>query len=701
MNFQGKKYCDRCLEVIKSEPCPHCGYKKNKYKPEFGILPVGTVLAGRYSVGKVLGKGGFGVTYKAFDTLMGRIVAIKEYYPNGLVHRDSGTKEVTVTDDKHTDSFEMGAGKFYEEAKTVSKFNGNPNIVGVYEFFYENNTVYYVMEYLDGKDLKQYLNDNGKKLSQEKALYLINTLTDALTITHSLNVLHRDISPDNIFVLESGEIKLIDFGAARQVLAEQSKSLSVILKQGFAPLEQYERRGKQGPWTYIYALGATIYFALTGSVMDDATERLEDDSIGEAAQYGVEEEFWSIIQKCVAVKPENRYQSIPELKQDINKLSIKAVPLVDTTNSEIGMTIAVQGAMGIGETVAVPSDDDIGETVAVSTNEDIGATVAASANEDIGETVAVTSNKDTNEAVALASTKSEHDDTSNAVPIFRTKKGIIAIAAALTVIVLVTGTVLALTNGRRDKSGRNNGGNSDIMEADRSSDNNDTDSALSGEGRTEETTADSVTTAANSETTAVDNTKVTEAPTEKKTEAPTEKKTEAPTEKKTEAPTEKKTEAPTKPPVESVKNKSYSITCPTGDRVFNGKYSGNWKNGKPNGYGVFVYSGSVSDDITEYRYMKGTWVNGKLEGAGKFVEAEAFNTYKPDWGEYWGKFNFAMIYVGNFTSGKANGKHVVYNASDGEMLGGGYKYNITFSKGTVTSDNFDTSNFNWDLKYKL
>ena len=88
MNFQGKKYCDRCLEVIKSEPCPHCGYKKNKYKPEFGILPVGTVLAGRYSVGKVLGKGGFGVTYKAFDTLMGRIVAIKEYYPNGLVHRD-------------------------------------------------------------------------------------------------------------------------------------------------------------------------------------------------------------------------------------------------------------------------------------------------------------------------------------------------------------------------------------------------------------------------------------------------------------------------------------------------------------------------------------------------------------------------------------------------------------------------------------
>ena len=153
----------------------------------------------------------------------------------------------------------------------------------------------------------------------------------------------------------------------------------------------------------------------------------------------------------------------------------------------------------------------------------------------------MTSNKDTNEAVAPASTKSEHDDTRNAVPIFRTKKGIIAIAATLMVILLVTGTVLALTNGRRAKSGRNNGGNSDIMEADRSSDNNDTDSALSGEGRTEETTADSVTTAANSETTAVDNTKVTEAPTEKKTEAPTEKKTEAPTEKKTEAPTEKKT----------------------------------------------------------------------------------------------------------------------------------------------------------------
>ena len=354
--------------MIGGEPCPYCGFKRSKYKPEFGTLPVGTMLAGRYAVGQVLGKGGFGITYKAYDTVAGKVVAIKEYYPNGIVYRETGTTGVTVSDAVHTENFQTGAGKFYEEAKTVSRFNGNPNIVGVYEFFYENNTVYYVMEFLEGMDLKRFIKANGGKLCQEKALYVAEVMTEALTITHSLNVLHRDISPDNIFVLNTGEIKLIDFGAARQVLAEQSKSLSVILKQGFAPLEQYQRRGKQGAWTDIYALGATLYYVLTGTVMDDATERIEQENIGDAEQYGVNPEFWKIIEKCVAVRPENRYQSVLELKRALDGLALTPQPLIaQQRNQDIPLTVMGDfAAAGIGAAAEKTAAGSIPGTVAVT-----------------------------------------------------------------------------------------------------------------------------------------------------------------------------------------------------------------------------------------------------------------------------------------------------------------------------------------------
>ena len=262
MNDNGRKICNNCFRQIKTEPCKYCGYKKSAYRPEAGILPVGTVLKKRYCIGEVLGKGGFGVTYKAFDTVDSKIVAVKEYYPSGLVHRDTGTTQISVSSKQYEDNFKVGADKFFEEAKMVSRFNGNPNIVNVYEFFYENGTVYFAMEYLDGVDLKHFVKERGGKLPQENVLYIANIITDALLIAHSMNVLHRDISPDNIFILNNGEVKLIDFGAARQVLAEQSKSISVILKQGFAPLEQYQRRGKQGPWTDIYALGALFTMCL-------------------------------------------------------------------------------------------------------------------------------------------------------------------------------------------------------------------------------------------------------------------------------------------------------------------------------------------------------------------------------------------------------------------------------------------------------
>lgn len=493
MNDNGRKICNNCFRQIKTEPCKYCGYKKSAYRPEAGILPVGTVLKKRYCIGEVLGKGGFGVTYKAFDTVDSKIVAVKEYYPSGLVHRDTGTTQISVSSKQYEDNFKVGADKFFEEAKMVSRFNGNPNIVNVYEFFYENGTVYFAMEYLDGVDLKHFVKERGGKLPQENVLYIADIITDALLIAHSMNVLHRDISPDNIFILNNGEVKLIDFGAARQVLAEQSKSISVILKQGFAPLEQYQRRGKQGPWTDIYALGATLYYVITGKMPDEVTERLDFPDIGSADEYGVDPEFWEIIRKCMEVRAADRYQTVFELKEKLNALSIKPSPLIwdevpdkekdivdVATQNVIPGTVAVQADMPetvaadgtIPETVAV--QNDMPETVAeqsgmpetmavqngmpetVAVQNDMPETVAVQ--NDIPETVAVTDadSSETTESEDVIYSSEEDDKKKGFIGFIGNTRGKIITAAA--VIVLIGG-IIAFAAGLSGRSDKKTGGN--------------------------------------------------------------------------------------------------------------------------------------------------------------------------------------------------------------------------------------------------
>ena len=533
LNINGKKLCGNCFNSIKNEPCPYCGYKKSTYKPEPGALPVESVLMGRYSVGEVLGKGGFGVTYKAYDTRNDRIVAVKEYYPNGLVHRDTGTTQISVSSSQYEENFKTGADKFYNEAKTVARFNGSPNIVNVYEFFYENSTVYYSMEFLDGVDLKHYAKSLGGRIPQEKALYIMNIITDALLIAHSMNVLHRDISPDNIFVTKDGGIKLIDFGAARQVLAEQSKSLSVILKQGFAPLEQYQRRGKQGPWTDIYALGATVFYILTGKLPDEATERLDYPDIGNAADYGVDESFWEIIRKCMEVRSADRYQSINQLKEALNGLEIKPEPVL------------INGG----------SNGDFPKTVPLSAKTEQSAaqnTVAAA-------------------GAALGGNARQGDNTEEkkkggSVPFFRSLKGKIITGAAACVLIvgIVLGIVLA-GNAKREPTGGGNAGDTEetlVADNGTSGEKENSGNPVPGGEAVERETKPGIspadgTTARGQEggdSTEFDETeKQTQKPEEKPTEKPTQKPAEKPTEKQTQKPTEKPTEAPTqKPTVPSV-----------------------------------------------------------------------------------------------------------------------------------------------------
>ena len=329
ITLNNRKLCNKCFAEIGSEPCPYCGYSGSTYRDDLNTLGLGSVLNKRYMIGGVLGRGGFGITYLAYDLKLDIKLAVKEYFPVGLALRSPENTKVSVSNQEAKDSFRHGAEKFYNEAKIVAGFNNNPYIVSVHDFFYENDTVYFIMEYLPGETLKSYLKHST--LTEGQALKVMQDISSALMAVHSSNILHRDIAPDNIRLCDDGRVKLLDFGAARQVIAEQSQSLSVIFKRDFAPLEQYQKKGKQGPWTDIYALGATIYNALTGELIDDPMTRFEDDSALMDSDHGISGELWNVIKKCINLKIDDRYQNISELKNDLNALGIIPEPIVIIT----------------------------------------------------------------------------------------------------------------------------------------------------------------------------------------------------------------------------------------------------------------------------------------------------------------------------------------------------------------------------------
>lgn len=297
----------------------------------------GSILSNRYVIGRVIGKGGFGTTYLAYDALVCRKIAIKEYFPYGIAQRTSENADVSVLSEDNAQAFELGAEKFYNESKLVSRFNGNPNIVGVFDCFYENNTVYMAMEYLSGRTLKEYIREHGV-LSVAQALYVAKIVTGALVVAHSASILHRDISPDNIIVCDDGNIKLIDFGAARQVVAEHSQSFSVILKPGFAPPEQYSKKGNQGAWTDVYSVGTTLYYMLTGDIPEDPSARFDHDDTFRENNFNVDPALWEVITKATKLKAEDRYRDAYELKRALDLIPVADEPLIvqDETQSESG-----------------------------------------------------------------------------------------------------------------------------------------------------------------------------------------------------------------------------------------------------------------------------------------------------------------------------------------------------------------------------
>lgn len=317
--------CLNCMKEYEKEDgiCLHCGYIEGATPQETYHLHPGMELNGKYIVGTVIGFGGFGIIYKAWDKNLEKVVAIKEYYPTAFLNRVPGKKTVDVYDKKKTADFEKGKNEFLEEARTLAKFNNHPNIVHVYDFFEENGTAYFTMEFLSGYNLKTYLQRNkkeGKKISVETALQITQCILNALKSIHGANIIHRDIKPANIFICDDGTIKLIDLGAARFSDNETEKTRTIIITPGYAPAEQYQIKSKQGSYTDIYAVAAVLYEMLTGIKPDESINRKVEDTVEDPRKINpdVSETVNAAVMRAMAVQAEIRFQNVEQFARALS-----------------------------------------------------------------------------------------------------------------------------------------------------------------------------------------------------------------------------------------------------------------------------------------------------------------------------------------------------------------------------------------------
>lgn len=278
-------------------------------------LPAGTLLSDKYEIIRTLGEGGFGITYMGRNTVLDIPVAIKEYYPHGYASRSAAYDlSITITDSTKNSYFSKWKGKFLNEARALAKFSNIPNIVKVHDFFEQNGTAYIVMEYLNGITLSDYISKNGVFDAGELCRIMIPMLK-SLNKIHQKKLIHRDISPDNIMMMPDGSLKLYDFGAARDYSETTQRSLSVILKPGFAPEEQYRSHGIQGPWTDVYAVCATIYFCITSVRPDASIDRVFSDELKPPSELGIciSPQIEEAILMGMSVKYEDRFRTAEAL----------------------------------------------------------------------------------------------------------------------------------------------------------------------------------------------------------------------------------------------------------------------------------------------------------------------------------------------------------------------------------------------------
>lgn len=315
--------CLNCMATVEGKNCSNCGYPAVG-KNEEHQLSVGTVLRDRYQIGKVLGQGGFGITYLAWDLLMRRPVAVKEFFPNGIVYRIGSTScRVECVNSAVIPHYQYSKERFLREARALVDFRDLLEVVEIYDFIEENNTAYIVMEYIKGVDLAKYIERRGGALSVEETFKILKPIMEALAKVHRHGIVHRDISPDNIMLDPRGGAKLLDFGAVRIVEAPGvdkalSTSTEAILKRGFAPLEQYNTRGSLGPWTDEYAMCATVWYCLTGTVPADPTVRMTEGTDPDWSTIpGLPLHQQMALRKGISCRAKDRYMTMDQLLADL------------------------------------------------------------------------------------------------------------------------------------------------------------------------------------------------------------------------------------------------------------------------------------------------------------------------------------------------------------------------------------------------
>lgn len=323
--------CMGCMSPLTGDTpiCPACGFDNGHTQNRAHHLPIRSILAGKYLVGKALGQGGFGITYIGLDLLLQTKVAIKEYYPDTFcVRNQASAPYVAPRSRDFVPLFDAGQQTFLNEAQTIAGFSNQPGIVSVLGFFHENNTAYLIMEYVEGRTFSALLPHHGGKIRAEEALPLFRPMFETLARIHHSGLLHRDISPDNIIVQGDGSIKLIDFGAARQMSLEGERSNTINVKHGYAPEEQYRTHGKQGPWTDIYSLCATLYHITTGKRPPQSLERIINDQLVPPRALGATltplQEV--ALMKGLSVRGADRQQTVEELYKDLYMDDVRREP---------------------------------------------------------------------------------------------------------------------------------------------------------------------------------------------------------------------------------------------------------------------------------------------------------------------------------------------------------------------------------------
>ncbi|MDO9005565.1 MAG: protein kinase [Aquabacterium sp.] len=297
-------------------------------------LPDGTRL-GEFEIKGLIGEGGFGIVYLAYDESLQRQVALKEYMPSSLAARSNTTATVSVKSERHLETFQAGLKSFVNEARLLAQFD-HPSLVKVYRFWEGHGTAYMVMPYYEGPTLKRALAELGRPPTEAELKAWLRPLLDALEVMHAAHCFHRDIAPDNILLTATGPL-LLDFGAARRVIGDMTHALTVVLKPGYAPIEQYGEESSsmpQGAWTDLYALACVVYYAVTGKAPMSSVDRLMADKLKplrEVAAGRYSEHFLNAMDACLAVRPHERPQSVTQLRALIDIAPTPAAPAAAST----------------------------------------------------------------------------------------------------------------------------------------------------------------------------------------------------------------------------------------------------------------------------------------------------------------------------------------------------------------------------------